>query len=171
MCLACQPIKDLPLTSNVLLFQSRYDRIRAGTKFTQKRPSNIPVVAGAEYDKIQQPGNFAAVYDNPMASPTTRDAMLIDFNDNSPEYQTVQEGRDPTYDNPKDLLAQIKSSPYDNPKDLMKKHDYQQPFNNGRWTFELIDFTLHNWSAGLREGGIIIIIIIISLINVGFSSS
>ena len=109
------------------------------------------MIAGAEYDKIKLPGNFTAVYDNPMASPTSRDKVMIDFNDNSPEYQQIPATKEALYDCPKDLMASKPVTPYDNPKDLMKQAGYQEPTNPGEFismnqTFPLAYF-LHRKSG------------------------
>ena len=81
---------------------------------------------------MQGGDEFAAVYDNPMASPTTKDAMLIDFNDNSPVYHSVRGTAEASYDFPQHNRAQKQPSPYDNPRDLKMKHEYEQPTKIGR---------------------------------------
>ena len=81
---------------------------------------------------MQGTDEFAAVYDNPMASPTTKDVMLIDFNDDSHEYQSVKGIAEASYQYPQQNRAQKHPSPYDNPQELKMKHENQQPSNIGR---------------------------------------
>ena len=60
------------------------------------------------------------------------DVMLIDFNDNSPEYAKLNQRPEAAYEQPLQHRAQQEPSPYDNPKDLIRTHEYQQPSNVGK---------------------------------------
>ena len=118
--------------SETFVFQPSYDKIQAGREFSRNRPSSIPVVAGADYDKLAATNDFAAVYDNPMASPSAKEVMLIDFNDNAAEYTKINQKPEAAYEEPLQRRPQKEPSPYDNPKELMKTREYQQASNIGR---------------------------------------
>ncbi len=102
-----------------LSFQGHYDRLAKGHEYTNPRPDVLPLVAGTDYSEINNRDDFTAIYDNPMASPTTREQLLIDINDNSPQYQV------PKNDFPRPELA------YDNPLDLMQQRKPEQAPKQG----------------------------------------
>ncbi|XP_065059834.1 SHC-transforming protein 1-like isoform X1 [Rhopilema esculentum] len=138
-----------------------YDQLHFDKK-GKGRPTSIPIVAGANYDQIQGSNNdFAAVYDNPMASPSTKDQMLVDFNDNSPEYQSIPNAAPSPYDNPKELMAaKPYSSPYDNPKDLLRSKELLPSGNPGSSThsaeYDVPKVQSHQWEQfdDSTDGGV-----------------
>ena len=73
------------------------------------RPNELPFAVGAEYSEPNSQGDYAAIYDNPIASPTTRE-QLIDFNDNSANYLDLcsdQKKPEGIYDNPMNMALQM----------------------------------------------------------------
>eukprot|EP00112_Aurelia_sp_Birch-Aquarium-sp1_P004083 Seg1464.8 transcript_id=Seg1464.8/GoldUCD/mRNA.D3Y31 product="SHC-transforming protein 1" protein_id=Seg1464.8/GoldUCD/D3Y31 len=118
---------------------SSYDKLQS---YRSNRPPNLPVVAGANYDEIPgQKDDFAAIYDNPMASPTTKEQMLMDFNENSPEYQSIPGTQESIYAVPRDTKAATakQESPYDNPVQMMQKAQQNKAQQQGSLKWERFD--------------------------------
>ncbi len=122
-----------------ITFQSNYGKLSKAHDYASPRPDVLPFVSGGNYSEIGSKGDYAAVYDNPMASPTTRGQLLIDFDVSPPEYQVPRNGQkgedapeylvprngqkreDAVYDNPNANQAARSEAMYDNPMQLMQR--------------------------------------------------
>eukprot|EP00794_Sanderia_malayensis_P009605 gene9605-10592_t len=172
---------DVPLNPHQIP-EGNYDKLAKGHEYSTPRPDVLPLALGTDYSEITKQDDFMAIYDNPMASPTSL-SFLTDINDNpSANSGARKEDNSPQYQLPADInstdfaqyefprgtdnsaqyqaLDNVSASPkpepmYDNPKSLMQRKTSDKPAVQGSMKWETFDDNLTSSQAASASAQLI----------------